>query len=234
MNEAKLVLFDIDGTLIKGGYPPSRKRYPHAFKKLFGKDIDINFDFYDGATDMVIVKYLLEKIGVKKNQINKCLALVFEESYHYLAKNIKSDYQKRLIKPAISLVKKLYPKKNIYLALLTGNQESVARLKINTCNLADYFRFGLFGHEAENRDKLAKLVFKRAKKFLGLDFKSQNIYIIGDTNYDIRCGKAIKAKTIAVATGARTYAQLKKEKPDLAVKTLANKKVINFIIKTQK
>lgn len=230
-NNPKLVLFDIEGTLIKAGYPPSRRRYPYALKKIFKKEIPLNMADYEGKIDLGFLKKTLKRQGLNKEQISESLNDIFDTAYSYLAKNIKSDYKKRLIKPAALLVKKLYPKKNIYLGLLTGNEENVARLKISTAGLSDYFRLGLFGDEAESRNKLARLVFSRARKFLGIDFLKKNIYIIGDTPHDVDCAKSISAKTIAVATGKYSFSQLKKTKPDLVVETLADKKVINFILK---
>jgi len=234
MNPAKLILFDIDNTLIKSGYPAARRRFSVALKKRLKKEIKIDWEIFDGATDIVILRHILEKEGYTKKEISKKLQELFEEAYSYFAQNLKSDYKKRLIKPGVSLVKKLYRKKDYYLAVLTGNEENVGRLKIGLAGLSYYFRFGLFGHEAENRNELAKLVFARAKKFLKIDFKPEDIYIIGDTRYDIKCGKAIKVNTIAVATGYSNLSELKKAKPDLAVKSLADKSVINFILKGTK
>jgi len=227
----KLVLFDIDGTLIKGAYKHSRTRYPTAYKKLFNKTFNTNTSYFEGATDAIIVNTILKPEKLSPTDKKQFTQKMYEIAYEYLAENIKSDYKKRVIKDAVKLVKKLYKTPEVYLALLTGNEENVARLKIGITGLSYYFRFGLFGNQAENRNKLATLVFKKAKQFLKIDFPPKDIYIIGDTPNDVNCGKYIKANTIAVSTGAISNDDLKKTNPDILVNSLSDDKVINFILK---
>lgn len=137
-----------------------------------------------------------------------------------------------MIKAAADLVRKLYHQKNLFIGLLTGNHKNAAQLKIKTVGLADYFKFGVYGNEADDRNGLARLLSTKAKRFFGLDFLPKNVYIIGDTPHDVVCGKYIKAKTVVVSTGSFTFEELKKAKPDLTVKSLAEKKVYQFIIKS--
>lgn len=230
-NIVKLVLFDIDDTLIKGHYPGGIGRFYYICEKYLGKKVEIDWKKFDGATTKKIIVDTFENHGMPKEKIEEKLEEIFEDAYNYFAKNLKDDYKERLIKDAETLVKKLFKEKNVYLGLLTGNEENVARLKISTVGLSDYFRFGVFGDISEDRNDLSRSVFKKAKKFLGIEFLPENIYIIGDTPNDIRCGKTIKAKTIGVATGKFTVKELKKAKADLAVKSLADKRVLNFILK---
>jgi len=231
-NDQKLVLFDIDGTLIQGGHPILRQSYLQAIKKVFGIEILVDWRKHDGSIDRKIFIDILKDQGISEGQILGKLEDLFEERYNYFYQNVEEDYRKRLIKPAKNLVVKL-SKRGINLGLLTGNLPSVARLKMEVTGLSTYFKFGLFGHEAEDRVSLAKEVFLKAKEFFGIKFLPENIYVIGDTVKDIECGKSIKARTIGVATGfIASLGELKKAKPDLAVKTLADTKVFKFIFST--
>lgn len=233
MKFSKLVLFDIDGTLIRGRYPGSKGRFTYILKKYLDDEMEIDWNKFDGKPDRAIFKYFLKAKGISEEMMEKKLPEVFEDAYDYMAKNIKPDYKERLIKEAIVLIKKLLLQKNIFIGLLTGNQRDVAHLKIKTVGLTNFFKFGLYGDEADDRNELAKLVFKKAKNFFGLDFLAKNIYIIGDTPHDVNCGKFIAAKTIAVTTGSFSKEELKKTEADLMVESLADKKILKFILKDE-
>jgi phosphoglycolate phosphatase-like HAD superfamily hydrolase len=96
----------------------------------------------------------------------------------------------------------------IHQALLTGNLKEGAKLKLSFLGLWDYFEFGAFADDSHVRDELGPFALARAKEKLGIVFPPQRVWIIGDTPHDIACGKAIGAKTIAVATGAFSVAEL--------------------------
>ncbi len=96
----------------------------------------------------------------------------------------------------------------IHQALLTGNLEAGAKLKLGFLDLWKYFEFGAFADDSYIRDELGPFALRRAKEKLGITFPPERVWIIGDTPHDVACGKAIGAKTIAVATGAFTVEQL--------------------------
>jgi len=96
----------------------------------------------------------------------------------------------------------------IHQGLLTGNHEEGAKLKLSHLGIWHYFEFGAYADDSHIRDELGPFALARAKKKLGIDFPPERVFIIGDTPHDIACGKAIGAKTIAVATGAFTVEQL--------------------------
>lgn len=225
----KLVLFDIDGTLVKALDYTSRDSVPKAIKKVFGIEALIDWKKHDGSVDRKIFQDILKDYKIPDQQILAKLEDLFEERYNAFYQSMGNDYKKRLIREAKDLVVKLV-KRGIRVGLLTGNLEKIARLKIETVGLDKFLKFGLFGNEAEDRISLAKKIFKKAKNFFGIDFFPDNIYIIGDTIKDITCGKAIGAKTIGVTTGFVSLSELKKAKPDLAVKTLTDPKVFKLIL----
>ncbi len=118
------------------------------------------------------------------------------------------------------------------LTLMTGNFEKAARIKLGTQGLEDYFVFeaGAFGDRAKSRMELPMLAVEKTKRLTGKEFTGKNVVIVGDTLHDIRCGKPLGAKTIAVATGSYSLEELADEKPDHLFNDLSDiSKVIEAI-----
>lgn len=230
INNPKLVLFDIDGLLVKGHYPASLKSHEAAIQKVFGLKVKLDISKYDGGTDQFIEAGLLQEKGISYSRMKAKLPALIKERVNYFVKHTGKDFKKRLIKPAIKLAKKL-KEKDVYIGLLTGNFRTMAMKKLELAGAEPIFTFGLFGEMAKNRNDLAKLVFKRAFEYFGIKFLPNQIYIIGDTPKDVECGKAIRAKTIAVATGAYSKVILEQEQADLTVDNLADVTVLDFILK---
>ena len=102
----------------------------------------------------------------------------------------------------------------VYLGLLTGNIEQGARIKLSPFDINKYFPFGSFGSDAFYRNELPAIAVKRAKELYGIDFKGKNIVIIGDTVFDVECGRQYNAKTIAVVRRPEKLQEVKKSNPD--------------------
>lgn len=229
MKNKKLVLFDLDGTLVKGGNPVARKSVVVAMKKVFGVKVIIDWSKHDGSTDPKIMADVLAEKGIRREKTYSKIDKLAKARLDYFASHVASDYKKNLIPEAVELVKKLKSKK-IFVGLLTGNFSQIGWYKLKLVRIDKLFDFGLFGEMAEDRNSLAKLVFKKAKKHFSIDFSKEFVFIIGDTPYDIKCGKAAGVKTIGVTTGSFSRAELKNAGADLAVDSLADKRVISYII----
>jgi len=106
------------------------------------------------------------------------------------------------------------------LGLLTGNIRLGAEIKLRRYQLWDVFETGAFADDNEDRNQIAVAALKRGRRVLGKDLQPDEIVVIGDTPFDIRCGKFIGAKVLAVATGGATLEELKRHQPDWAVKDL--------------
>lgn len=237
----KLVLFDIDGTLIahvggikQVGFP----RFIHAIKDVYGMEItpDLSAN-YNGMLDKSITRALMSRIHISEKE--------FEEKWpkisHALARYAKLQekggvilYQS--IADAVILASMLYRRKDVRIGLLTGNVERMAWWKLGHAGILQLFSFGLFGDDVDDRVTLAKTVFEKAEKHFDILFQPCDITVIGDTIYDIRCGKAIGAVTIAVTTGVHTGTKpsstyredLADEKPDFLVDSLLDQKIVNY------
>ena len=96
------------------------------------------------------------------------------------------------------------------LGLLTGNIQLGAEIKLRHFGLWEIFQFGGFADDHEDRNHIAVAALERARRVMGKDLQPQEIVVIGDTPFDVRCGKFIGAKTLAVATGGAKLAELEK------------------------
>ena len=226
----KLVLFDIDGTLLEAGHPVFRARHRHSIKKIFGIETIIDWSEHSGSTDKKILIDILRKKGVEEREIRLNLERALDEQHYYVIKHLKEDFKERILDGAEELIKTLLKKKEICLGLLTGNYEKVGWFKLEMIGLKKYFDFGLFGDQAEDRNALARTIFKRAEKHFKRKFKSEEVFVIGDTPRDIECAKVSGVKAIGVATGRWSMTELKKAGADFVFKNLKDKKKILKII----
>ena len=106
------------------------------------------------------------------------------------------------------------------LGLLTGNIQLGAEIKLRRFDLWDHFVMGGFADDHEERNHIAVAALQRGRRVLDEHLQPQEIVVIGDTQFDVRCGKFIGAKTLAVATGGAKYAELKQHDADWTVEDL--------------
>ncbi len=206
----RLFLFDIDGTLITSG-GAGENALRAAVKDRFGKDEDLAGVTIAGNTDAAISRELLAKHGVEVNPEN--IAALLDGYLHNLKERI-SQHDGRLLPGIIQLLDVLRDRDDCVLALLTGNLAAGAEIKLSHYGVWDYFGFGAYADDSHDRNELGKFAQARAKETSGEDFPPDRIYVIGDTPRDIECGNAIGAKTVAIATGNYSQAELAAHHPD--------------------
>ncbi|MGI8891264.1 MAG: HAD hydrolase-like protein [Chthoniobacterales bacterium] len=206
----RLLLFDIDGTLVDTGGAGIQ-----SLKKVLQEQFSIADELDDievaGKTDSGIVHQILRKqnIPVTPEKTSAFLDLYVE----YLADEL--PHRSGRILPGIKeLLSRLQARPQNVLGLLTGNVERGAKLKLAHYGIWDFFEFGAFADDHHDRNKLGPFAQKRARERYSLDFAGADIDVIGDTPHDIACGKAIGARTIAVTTGNFSREELVKHQPD--------------------
>ncbi len=248
MKPTHLVLFDIDGTLIStkraAWAPPFSESIEEAWKEeveFINRSIQetslvqTNVESYrpGGKTDTQIIFELLEGSSLTEENIFKLLPAIREKYLGRLRKAL-ADPAVVEIKPGIEdLLTKLSTRSEIVLSLLTGNFEEGARIKLGVPKIDQYFKFetSAFGDFAKQRQELPARAVAAAKKQLGLDFLGKNIVIIGDTPNDVRCGRHLNVRTIAVATSNYSMEDLGKENPDYLFQNLTETdKVVSAIL----
>ena len=216
----RLVLFDIDGTLLDT-QGAGRRAFHAALLDIFRTTGPIDSYRFCGRTDPEIARYLLTAAGVSEDQLVSDLPGLWEQ---YLA-NLEVEM---LNKPpqvcpgVIELLDRMEGDSDrLVLGLLTGNIERGARLKIDSAGISySRFRLGAFGSDHEIRDQLPAIAVARAEAKLGHHFEGKSVVIVGDTPADIACGVQLGARSIAVATGLFTEEQLAACEPDFLFSTL--------------
>lgn len=215
----KLILFDIDGTLISTGGAGTRA-LALAFKKLFS----INNAFRDismaGKTDPQIVREGLAKHNIHSD--NGVLPRVINTYLEYLKAEMKNERKhiKSGIKTALDTLSNEI--NGYYLGLLTGNLEQGARIKLGPFDLNKYFQFGAFGSDDEDRNKLLPIAVGRFKNIYRKEIDFKDCIIVGDTPRDVYCAKPYGAFCIGVATGPYPADALVEAGADVVMKNLAD------------
>ncbi len=216
---AKLLLFDIDGTLINTN-AAGLQGFARAFREIFGADDDLSRVDFAGATDSDIMRQLFALHGVPfvaENQER------FRAAYFPALEQILPERPGCVLPGVGPLLEALAARDDVQLALLTGNFAASARLKLVHYKLWDYFPFGAFADDSLDRNELGPVALKRAREFRGgADFDpAADVWIIGDTPKDIACARAFGARVLAVATGKHRMEQLAAHAPDAVLPELS-------------
>jgi phosphoglycolate phosphatase len=218
----RLLLFDIDGTLINSGGAGVHALIL-AFKERFGIDDDFHDIEIAGMTDSGIVLNILSKHKIPATNEN---VSGFLDSYvHFLSLELPRRKGK-LLPGVLELLERLKSRPHVVLALLTGNVSRGARLKLDHYGVWHFFEFGAFADDHRDRNELGRFARARAQEKHGREFAVSEIDVIGDTPRDIECGKALGARTIAVATGRCGRDELAKHQPDFLIDDLSNVETI--------
>ena len=206
-----LVLFDIDGTLVSVGRV-ARDSFGDALVAVYGYQGDLGRYDFSGLTDPQIATMILRDFGLADDAIEARLLALWQ---HYLGELEHSVPGRARVLPGIlELVQALAADERVVLALLTGNIEPGARLKLGAAGLNDYFPFGAFGSDSARREELPPIAVARAAARGGHAFRGRDVVIIGDSIFDVRCGVPHGALTVAIASGKTSRARLAAENPD--------------------
>jgi phosphoglycolate phosphatase len=216
----KLLLFDIDGTLLDSGGAGSRS-LDLAFLDMFSIESAFKDIQMAGKTDMQIIREALSSHGLYSD--NGIVPRMLESYCIHLANEIQ-NHQKSLKPGVTELLDVLNAMEGVSLGLLTGNIEAGARIKLGAFGLNDYFPAGAFGSDHEDRNMLLPLAVDRFRKLTWKDIQFGDCVIIGDTPRDVECARPYGAATVAVATGPYGLDQLASTGAGLVLPDLTGQK----------
>jgi len=223
-NGHKLILFDIDGTLLSAGRV-ARESVLAALTREYGWQPQPEhqdrrrFDF-SGKTDPQIVRELVADV-VGRQRFEEGLARALQLYLEELAERLTPGTI--VTKPGIAeLLARLASDPRVTLALLTGNLERGARLKLEPPNLNRYFPFGAFGSDSADRYELPSIALERAFDRTGRTHRGKSIVIVGDSIHDVLCGRSLGVRAVAVATGPTGAERLAAENPDALLESFAD------------
>lgn len=224
-NNLRILLFDIDGTLLvtiqRSIY---RAKVAEAVASIFGTAGKINEVSFSGKTDLHIISEALSDEGITLKEIWQALPEIEKQFVTIIETLSKTGPVFRSCPGLPTLLEKLQLDSRYLLSLLTGNIEILAKLKLHQVGLKDFFSYpGAFGSDHENRLFLPSIAANRIANFLGIfDLLPSQFIIIGDTPRDIACARHFGAKVVAVATGNFAVEELANAQPDLIFETLSD------------
>jgi phosphoglycolate phosphatase len=209
----KLVLFDVDGTLLTAS-GAGRRALERALREVYGTAGPIDAYDFRGGTDPQIVRDLLGLAGFSEPDIAASEGAVYRR-YETILEDEIGDGRGVSVYPGIRpLLETLVGRDDVVVGLLTGNIEAGARIKLRPTGLWPHFRLGAYGSDHADRTRLPLVAAQRAEQLTGRAFVGDDTVIIGDTPRDIRCARAFGARAIAVATGWHTVEDLRAHQPD--------------------
>ena len=207
----RLVLFDIDGTLVRTGGAGVK-----AFAKVFETEFNARDGFeklkFAGRTDVSLVREFFQYHNIAATPENFDR---FFEQYVFWLDHILAHSTTEPCPGVWEFLGELrrLPQPPV-VGLLTGNIRLGAEIKLRHFNLWEEFETGAFADDNEDRNQIAAVARERGRRLLGNGLRDEEILVIGDTPFDIQCGRAIRAKVLAVATGGATMDELKRHEPD--------------------
>jgi phosphoglycolate phosphatase-like HAD superfamily hydrolase len=201
----RLVLFDIDGTLVAGG--PAKRAFEAAMIETYGTAGDVAGFSFSGKTDPQIARELLTGAGFDRRVIDEGMTSLWERYLAHLEAGL-AERPMRVLGGVRELLDALVGIDGIALGLLTGNIQAGARLKLESAGLWHHFEIGSFGSDHEERDRLPLIALERARRHWRVPLPAREAVIVGDTPRDVGCGRAGGTRTLAVATGRFSAAEL--------------------------
>ena len=209
-----LILFDIDGTLLRAGDKDHQIAFVTAMKQIYGLPATLDGVPLAGMLDSQIARLALSRHGLSDDDIDADLARMIDAMGEHYAEAIaeQSRIERRL--PGVVEIAERLRTQNFALGVLTGNARSVARVKLESTGILDYFPVGAFGDSARERGHLVQIAWNEAEAHFGLSFTAAQTVLVGDTPRDIEAARDNQAKVVAVATGRYSLDDLTAHHPD--------------------
>ena len=226
----RLVLFDIDGTLVLTGGAGVRAMN-RAGQAILGVENLLDGVAIAGRTDWIIFKDALARIGRALD--DELFSRLREAHVANLREEIRHPGQgAKAIMPGVrELLGALEPEPDVHLGLLTGNFEEAARIKLEYFDLWSYFSLGAFGDDSPDRNELVPVALQRASESGIGDFDRRDVFVIGDTPHDVACAQVAGATPIAVATGNYSADELRETGAPLVFQDLSDTSTVLRVIR---
>ena len=227
----KLLLFDIDGTLIlTGGVAVGLMT--ESISEVAGLPIRWSMVDFIGNTDQNIIQILLHRNGIGESDVPEMSSIILQKYLKHLKVELAKDGVIQILPGVLKLLQSVKADTRFSLGLLTGNMLAAAQIKLSQKQLFDYFPIGAFGDDALKREQLPPFAIQRAEKYYGQFFVRKDIWLIGDSVNDIRCAQHNHLKCLAVASGHTPKEELASYRPTALVDDLQDTAAILNILNT--
>ncbi|MCU0770318.1 MAG: HAD hydrolase-like protein [Verrucomicrobia bacterium] len=213
----RVVFFDIDGTLVHTGRA-GVKAFARVFATEFGAQDGTERMKFAGRTDVSLVREFFRIHAIEPSAAN---FQRFFDRYAFWLDHLIAECAGAPCRGILDFLDGLQALPNPpLLGLLTGNIRLGAEIKLRHFDLWELFVTGGFADDHEDRNGIAAAAYRRARRLLGDDLRPEEVVVVGDTPWDIQCGRSIGARVLAVATGGATLEELAAHHPDWAVEDL--------------
>lgn len=232
MPEPRLILFDIDCTLLRtaGAGMAALERTLQEIWQVPLASLDHGVR-PDGQTDPKIVRALLQSFEVPSRHWEELEFRLLQAYPRFFAEELEQRRHQSRLEPGVGeLLSQLALHSHACLGVLTGNIEATARMKLDVFQLNPRFPVGAFGSDSRERDELGPIALQRAQEHFGQYFSPQQTWIVGDTDKDIQAARALGARVLAVATGSYSLEQLQALEPDFCCDDLSQTRLVLDIL----
>ncbi len=224
----RLILFDVDGTLISTG-GRAGQALAEALRETYGIEVSLEGYRFSGKTDPQIVRELMAASGCDVKLVEDRVQDAFAA---YLARLDRALTPETVcVLPGVrELLTRLQGRPDVVVGLLTGNIKDGAAIKLERANLHTFFAFGAYGSDYEDRNKLVEVALERARSHWGCCFSAADTVVLGDAEADIRCARAGGARAVAVATGSTSIEDLARLEPDAVLESLQSPRALEILL----
>ena len=228
MSKAKsLVLFDIDGTLLRGAGRHHKDALAEGISRVTGIATTLDGVATSGMLDRDLIAVMLRARGVGERKIRAAMRQIVAECQIVYLENCASDLRDYVCRGVSGFLSALQAR-GAALGVVTGNLTQIGWKKLELAELRTHFTFGAFAEDGTTRARLARIAANRAKK-AGIAAGNARISLIGDHSNDIQAAKANGFQAIAVATGLMPYEELQAHDPDILVNDLTELEITRLV-----
>jgi phosphoglycolate phosphatase len=212
-----LVLFDIDGTLVRRAGPHHREALVAGIRKVTGLETTTDGIPVQGMLDPVILTAMMRNAGAKREAIREAMPGILRAAERHYLRVCPALTDKHC--PGVEDALRKLERRGILLALVTGNLTRIGWRKLERAGLRAFFRFGAFGEMAATRGGLARIAIREARGH-GWIARGAPVSLIGDAPADVKAARQNRIRSIAVQTGLTPVPELAALAPDFLLPDL--------------
>jgi phosphoglycolate phosphatase len=223
----KLILFDVDGTLVDVA-GAGRRSMERAFREVLGVDGIERAGAvpYAGRTDPLILESMAAACGVDSATFRERRDDLVRSFLRALQQEMQRPDSRRRVLPGVrALLVSLEAMEGVHLGLVTGNLEAGARIKLEPFDLNRFFPAGGFASDDPDRRIIARIAHRRMSELTGIAFRSEDVTVVGDTDHDVNCARANGFRAVAVDSGWVPRERVERSRPDVLLNDLADPRV---------